>query len=130
NDGPWTALYIASQSYRYAVTKSSEAKAQAWRSTQALLRLESITGIPGFPARAICQINEPQFASHSLRHESEWHESTVEKDWYWKGETSSDEIPGHYFGWYVFYELAADDEPKRQVRATCTRVTDPILAHH
>src|SRR5439155_10589386 len=29
NDGLWTALYIAAQSYRYAVTKSPEAKAQA-----------------------------------------------------------------------------------------------------
>src|SRR5438552_13653853 len=36
----------------------------------------------------------------------------------------------HYFGWYVFYELAADEEQKRQVRATCKRVTDHILDHH
>jgi hypothetical protein len=83
-----------------------------------------------FPGARDLPINEPQFTSHSLRHESEWHESTVEKDWYWKGETSSDEIAGHYFGWYVFYELAADDEQKRQVRATCKRVTDHILDHH
>jgi hypothetical protein len=130
NDGLWTGLYIASQSFRYAVTKSPEAKAQAWRSTQALLRLESITGIPGFPARAICNVNEPQFAARSLRSDSEWHPSPVEKDWYWKGETSSDEIVGHYLAWYLFYELAADEEQKRQVRATCKRVTDHILDHH
>jgi len=127
NDGLWTALYIASQSFRHAATKSSEARAQAWRSMQALLRLESITGISGFPARAICQVNEPHFSRRSLRSDSEWHESPVEKDWFWKGETSSDEIDGHYFGWYVFYELAADEEQKRQVRATCQRVTDHIL---
>src|SRR6185503_19552018 len=54
NDGLWTSLYIASQSYRYAAAQSPEARAQAWRSMQALLRLESLTGIPGFPARAIC----------------------------------------------------------------------------
>ncbi len=129
NDGLWTSLYIAAQSYRYDVTRSPEAKAQAWRSMQALLRLESISGIPGFPARAICNVNEPQFGKHSLRSDSEWHESPVEKGWYWKGETSSDEIVGHYFGWYVFSELAADDEQKRQVRATCKRVTDHILDH-
>jgi hypothetical protein len=129
NDGLWTALYVASQSFRYAVSKSPEAKAQAWRSMQALLRLESITGISGFPARAMCQVNEPQFRRRSLRSDSEWHESPVEKDWFWKGETSSDEIDGHYFGWYVFHELAADEEQKRQVRATCQRVTDHILDH-
>jgi hypothetical protein len=130
NDGLWTALYLASQSFRYAVTKSPEAKAQAWRSMQALLRLESITGISGFPARAICNVSEPQFGGRSLRSDSEWHQSPVEKDWYWKGETSSDEIDGHYFGWQVFYDLAADEQQKRQVAATCKRVTDHILDHN
>jgi hypothetical protein len=96
---------------------------------QALLRLETITGIPGFPARAICHVDEPQFAQRSLRSNSEWHESPVEKGWYWKGETSSDEIDGHYFGWYVFYELAANEEEKTAVRAVVKRVTDHILDH-
>src|SRR5262249_40605290 len=63
------------------------------------------------------------------RSDSEWHESPVEKDWFWKGETSSDEIDGHYFGWYVFWELAASDDEKRQVSATCKRVTDHLLDH-
>jgi hypothetical protein len=129
NDGLWTALYIASQSFRYAATQSAEAKSNAWQSMQALLRLESATGIPGFPARAICHVDEPQFASRSIRSQSEWHESPVEKGWYWKGETSSDELDGHYFGWFVFYERAAGEEEKRRVRATCKRVTDHILDH-
>jgi len=129
NDGLWTALYIASQCFRYAATKEPAARDQAWRSTQALLRRESITAMPGFPARAICRTNEPQFATRSLRSDSEWHESAVEPGWYWKGETSSDEIDGHYFGWHVFFELAADEAQKEQVRATCKRVTDHILGH-
>jgi len=129
NDGLWTSLYVASQSFRYAVTKSAEARAQAWRSMQAVLRLESLTGISGFPARAICHVREPQFSSRSIRSHREWHESPGEKDWLWKGDTSSDEIDGHYFGWYVFHELAADEDQQRQVRATCKRVTDHILDH-
>jgi len=111
------------------VTKSAEARAQAWRSMQAVLRLESLTGISGFPARAICHVREPQFSSRSIRSHREWHESPGEKDWLWKGDTSSDEIDGHYFGWYVFHELAADEDQQRQVRATCKRVTDHILDH-
>ena len=129
NDGLWTGLYIASQSFRYAVTKSPEARSQASRSMKALLRLETITGLPGFPARAICNVNEPQFASPSLRSDSEWHESSVEKGWYWKGETSSDELDGHYLAWYLFYELSANEAEKAEVRATCKRVTDHILNH-
>jgi len=129
NDGLWTGLYIAAQSYRYAVTKSPEARAQASRSMQALLRLESLTGIPGFPARAVCRVDEPGYPLRSARSLPEWHPSPVEKDWVWKGDTSSDEIDGHYFAWYVFHELAATEEEKKQVRATCKRVTDHILDH-
>ena len=51
NDGLWTSLYIGAQSFRYAVTKSPPAHDQAWRSMKALLRLESLTGLSGFPAR-------------------------------------------------------------------------------
>jgi hypothetical protein len=130
NDGLWTALYIAAQSFRYAVTKAPEARAQAWRSMQALLRLESITGIPGFPARAISHKDEPGFPLRSARSLPEWHPSPVERDWWWKGDTSSDELDGHFFAWYVFYELAANEEEKKQVRATCKRVMDHILDHN
>jgi hypothetical protein len=129
NDGLRTGLYSAAQSFRYAATKDLDAKANAWRAMQALLRLETITGIPGFPARAICHIDEPQFAQRSKRHDAEWHESPVEKGWYWKGETSSDELDGHYFGWFVFYHLAANDEQKSAVRAVVKRVTDHLLDH-
>lgn len=129
NDGLWTSLYIAAQSFRYAMTKAPQAHDQAWRSTKALLRLESLTGLTGFPARAVCNVDEPQFKGRSLRSDSEWHESPVERNWFWKGETSSDEIDGHYFGWYLFSELVANDQEKAEVRATCKRVTDHILDH-
>ena len=53
NDGLWTALYIGAESLRYAVTKDPVAKALAKKSMDALLDLERLTGIPGFPARAL-----------------------------------------------------------------------------
>ena len=127
NDGLWTALYAAAQSFRYAETGSKEARDQAVRSMKALLRLESITGISGFPARAIIHESEPQFNQRSIDSSPEWHRSQVEKDWWWKGDTSSDEIAGHFFACYVFYELAANDEEKDLVRATCKRVMEHIL---
>ncbi len=127
NDGLWTALYVAAQSFRFAATKSRHAQMQASRAIEAILRLESLTGIPGFPARAVCRQGEPEY--ERLRTDTEWHASPVEKEWIWKGETSSDEIDGHYFGWYVFHELAASEDEKRRVSATCKRVTDHILDH-
>ena len=126
NDGLWTAMYVASQCFRYAATHSDDARAQARRSMQALLRLESITGIPGFPARAISNIHDP---AHERRSGGQWHPSPVEKDWMWKGDTSSDEIVGHYLAFYLYSALVADDQEKLQIRATCKRITDHILDH-
>ena len=94
NDGLWTALYVAAQSFRFAVTRDPAAREQATRSMAALLRLESITGLPGFPARAISHPDEP---GHEARSKGEWRPSPVEPGWLWKGDTSSDEIDGHFF---------------------------------
>ncbi|HEU4752090.1 MAG TPA: transcriptional regulator, partial [Armatimonadota bacterium] len=124
NDGLWTALYTAAQCFRYAVGGSSDAKEQAQRSVRALMRLESITGVPGFPARAISSTTEPGYENRS---KGEWHESTVEPGWMWKGDTSSDELVGHFFAYYVYHELVANQQEKEQVRATCKRIMDHLL---
>src|SRR5262249_33615202 len=49
NDGLWTAIYLAAQAYRFAVTHDADARTKARRALQALLRLEQITGVPGLP---------------------------------------------------------------------------------
>lgn len=126
NDGLWTAMYVGSQCLRYAVTHSPAARAQARRSMEAILRLERITGISGFPARAISSEREPGFATRS---EGEWNRSAVEPGWWWKGDTSSDEIDGHYFAFLLYHDLAATPAEKAQVRETCRRVTDHLLDH-
>jgi hypothetical protein len=92
----------------------------------ALLRLERITGRPGFPARAISHPDEP---GHATRSQGEWHASPVEPGWLWKGDTSSDELDGHYFAFHLFSRLVDDAALRAEVRETCARITDHILAH-
>src|SRR4030095_13449541 len=58
NDGLWTAIYLGAQAYRYAVTRDPTARARAQRSVRLLMRLEEITGHPGFPARSFISTNE------------------------------------------------------------------------
>ncbi len=67
NDGLWTAIYAAAQSYRFAVTKSEEARDRATAALAALVRLEAITGIDGFPARSFRHRDEPRLT------DGEWH---------------------------------------------------------
>lgn len=121
NDGLWTQMYIAAEAFRYAVTKEPDARANAKVGFEAMLRLEAITGISGFHARSIIKIGEDIQPK-----DGEWHD-TADGKWRWKGDTSSDEIVGHYFGYAVYYDLVADEAERQKIRGVITRMTDHIL---
>ncbi|MFN0112809.1 MAG: hypothetical protein ACKVZH_28450 [Blastocatellia bacterium] len=121
NDGLWTQMYIAAEAFRYSVTKATDARANAKVGFEAMLRLEAITGISGFHARSIIKIGEDIQPG-----DGEWH-TTADGKWRWKGDTSSDEIVGHYFGYAVYYDLVADEAERQKIRGVVTRMTDHIL---
>ena len=123
NDGLWTSYYVAAEAFRYAVTGDPQAKINARRSLEALMFLERITGIPGFAARSIIPIDDD-----SHKHGGEWHRSADGK-WWWKGDTSSDEVDGHYFAYAIYYNVAADEGEKKEIAAYVGRITDHILDH-
>ena len=123
NDGLWTAIYLAAESYRYAVTKDPEAKKCAIKAFEAMERLEAITGISGFPARSLVSENEDTGKG------GEWH-LTPDKKWKWKGDTSSDEIVGHMFAYPLFYDLVAEGKMKERVKSLVQRIMDHIVDHN
>ena len=122
NDGLWTSIYVAAEAFRYAVTGDATAKRNARRSLEALMFLERVTGIPGFAARSIVPASEPM-----PRH-GEWHRSADDR-WWWKGDTSSDEVDGHYFAYSIYYDVAADEAERKEIREYVARITDHILDH-
>jgi len=124
NDGLWTALYVGAECYRYAVTGEQEARARARTSVYAMLDLEAKTPIPGFPARALVKKGEPRVRKSG----GEWHDSE-DGQWEWKGDTSSDEIDGHFFAYALYYDLVADDAEKKDLRGICRRIMDHIIEH-
>jgi hypothetical protein len=124
NDGLWTAMYVAAECFRYAVTHERDARDNARRGMEAILRLESISGIPGFPARSFIKVGEDV-----QPRDGEWHD-TPDGQWRWKGDTSSDEIVGHYFVYPVYYDLAADESEKPRLREALDRMTNHILDHN
>jgi hypothetical protein len=121
NDGLWTAMYVAAECFRYKVTGEADARENARRGMQAIVRLEAITGIPGFPARSVIKVGEDL-----QPRDGEWHD-TPDKAWRWKGDTSSDEIVGHYFVYAVYHDLVADEAEKPALRAAIDRITSHIL---
>ena len=121
NDGLWTACYTAAQCFRYAVTGEQDARSHAKRGMQAMLLLMRITGIPGFTARAVRYAGETGFGDGN----KEWHPAP-DGSCEWKGETSSDEMTGHFFGGSIYYDLCADDAEKAQIRRSLCGILDHI----
>jgi len=122
NDGLWTAIYAAAECFRYGVTKSQEALANARKAVEAILFLEEVAGKRGFPARSFIRKGDP------MPHDGEWH-WTADGQYYWKADTSSDEIVGHFFIFSIAYDLLPDRELKIRIATTARRIMDHIIDH-
>jgi len=147
NDGEYTGNYLAMESFRYAVTKSEDAREKAKKAFHFLQQLREITNGDGYFARTIVPIewadrvhdgnrtyteiekaeelvSEPRFKPVEIR----WHKSADGK-WLWKGDASSDEWCGHFMGYYFYYQLAADEEEKTLVRKHVATLVNHLIAH-
>ena len=122
NDGLWTAIYVGAEAFRCAVTQSPQARELARKSVYALMDLVNKTGIPGFPARSYVLNGELPIPG------GEWHPDAAGKGM-WKGDTSSDELDGHYFGYTVYYDLVANDQEKADLRRMVRAITDHLIQH-
>ena len=123
NDGLWTAMYVAAEAFRFKATGAADARENARRGMEAILRLETITGVPGFPARSFIKAGDDIQPK-----DGEWHD-TPDKAWRWKGDTSSDEIVGHYFVYPIYLDLVAAESEKPRLRDALDRITTHILDH-
>lgn len=128
NDGLWTACYLAAQCYRYAVTREPDALQKAVRTFEALERLETVTGISGYPARSYATAEDKVMQSKSP-HPKQWHFSPDGK-WQWLDDTSSDEITGHIYTLTLFYELVANETQKKRVIALIDRIVSHVVDNH
>lgn len=149
NDGLWTGMYGAGECFAFAATKKPEFRDRAKQAFEALRFLQKVTqGGPhsppkGFVARTIRPVDWPdpnQGRFEADRREQEngdrlwkayeprWPKSADGK-WYWKSDTSSDELDGHYFFYARYYDLVADDAEKERVREVVRDLTDHLVDH-
>ncbi len=122
NDGLWTAIYAGAEAFRFAVTRSPQARANARRSIEAMMRLEEITGQPGFPARSYIRKGDYRPPGGI------WRDSPDGK-FEWKADTSSDEIVGHFFAHALYWDLAATEPERPRIRGVVGRIMTHILDH-
>jgi hypothetical protein len=128
NDAGWSCHLLNAYSYKYAVTKDPEAREKAVDIMRTLRWCEQITGIPGFPARAIAAKGEPGMLAitGSAGLPSEWN-PTADGVWLWKGDTSSDEVDSHVQSTTIFYELAAKGKDKEAAREHLRRIIGHVV---
>ena len=106
NDGLWTSMYLGSQVFRYAVTKSEEALENCRESLDAMERLYTINKIPGFPSRS--------FDRRGYKYDNWPWRRADDPEWDWKSTTSSDEAIGHIFVFSAMAELIDDEDIKQR----------------
>src|SRR5690625_713548 len=129
NDGSHTAVYLAYLSYKYAVTKDQKVKEKAIEAFKAMIWLNTITEHEGFIARSILsptgdEDNPAEIGSGGLP--AKWYKSSDGK-WYWKGDTSSDEVISHFYAISIFYDLVAEGKEKEVARDHLTKMATYIL---
>ena len=149
NDGLWTAMYGAGECFGYGTTGSPDALRRAKKAFEALRFLQTVTQggnpspAPGYVARTVRPVEWPDPNVGRLAgdleeakrdalwkaYEPRWPKS-ADGRWYWKGDTSSDELDGHYFFYAAYYDLCAKTgEEKARVREVVRGLTDHLVSH-
>ncbi|MFA6244158.1 MAG: hypothetical protein WC655_24665, partial [Candidatus Hydrogenedentales bacterium] len=146
NDGLWTSMYGAGECFGYAATKDPKIKERAKKAFEAL-RFLSVAPIdgevkqqPGYVARTVVETTETDpNIEYTIEKQQRSRDSgdklwkvyaprwplTQDKKYWYKTDTSSDELDGHYFFYPLYYDLVADtDEEKERVREVVRNLTD------
>ncbi len=150
NDGLWTSMYGAGECFAYAATGDPAAKDRARRAFEALRFLQKVTqgaehSPPrGYIARTIRSVEEPDPNTGRIEgdirqreeedvlwkvYEPRWPKS-ADGQWYFKTDTSSDELDGHFFFYGLYYDLVADtEEEKERVREVVNDLATHLVDH-
>jgi len=151
NDGLWTSMYGAGECFAYAATKDPKAKERAKEAFEALRFLSVVTQggevdqQPGFVARTVVPTTEPDpnqheaFTLEGMKRRREtldarwkvyyprWPLGKDGKYWY-KTDTSSDELDGHFFFYPLYYDLVAEtEEEKERVQEVVRNIADHLI---
>jgi hypothetical protein len=129
NDGGNTATWLAAMCYKYSVTKDETARKEAVDAFNAMIWLERITPVDGFFARAIWSVTgdkDEMDTQGSGGLPAKWYPSKDGK-WFWKGDTSSDEVTSHFYAVSLFYDLVAQGREKEIAGEHLRRIASYIM---
>jgi len=116
-----TGIYVGALSMKYAVTKDPKDREAALKSVHALNLLCNVSGKNGLLARAAWPKDKYPHGD-----DGEWSESPDGKH-LWRGDVSSDQMDGVFFGYCLAYDLVAGDEDKREIARNVAALMDHVI---
>lgn len=151
NDGLWTSMYGAGECFAYAATKQPRYRKRARAAFDALKflvevpRHSQVFHQEGFVARTVLESTLPDpnlWPSYTLEgmqktrqnndglwkvYSPRWPISS-DGQYYYKTDTSSDELDGHYFFYALYHDLVADSpQEKKEVEKVVCSITDHLI---
>jgi hypothetical protein len=124
----WTGHYLAAEAYRYKVTRSADALANAKRALDGLTLLADVSGT-GVLARCAVPVGSdftPGIVQEEA-HNGVWFGSAGGQAYMWIGHTSRDQYSGAFFGLGVAYDMIDDAQVRAQASAVVTRLLQFLL---
>ncbi len=121
NDGLWTQMQIGAWCYAYAATGDEQYCVKARKALENMFLLVDIPAVDfekaglgrGFISRSLVREDEGAVYEDKIP-QPNWHPVEWKgKKYYWKDDTSSDEITGHMFGFPLYYDICAKTEEEK-----------------
>ena len=122
NDGLWTSYHVTAMSLAYAATGNKKYLESAKKSMHAIIMLQNASGVPGLIARSVVPIND------EYTENDEWRKTSDGK-FLWKSDASSDEMDGHFFAFYSYWEHIAkyDKAENKLIKKQISEIINYLL---
>jgi hypothetical protein len=124
----WTGHYLAAEAFRYNVTRSPDALANAWAAAAGIRSLIDITG-NGVLARCLVPTDSPYGAG--IQQEEGGHgiyyNALGNRGYFWIGNTSRDQYSGVMFGLSTAYDMIDDPSLRDFIRNDVTRLLNNLM---
>jgi hypothetical protein len=127
----WTGHYLAAEAFRYQVTRSPDALANAWQALQGITSLLDITGNDVL-ARCLVPTNSP-YAPAIQQEEAGngiYYNNRGNQSYFWVGKTSRDQYSGVMFGLSVAYDMIDEPNVRGLIQQDLTRILNYLLTHN
>ena len=116
----FTGAYLAAEAFRYKVTQSPGALANAQK---AIAGLKSLSDVTGSNLLARCIVNASSPYAQGIQSEESANGIHQAAPWFWVGNTSRDQYVGAIFGLGAAYDLINDAPTQASIADLITRLT-------